>query len=178
MSRVIAELYMVDLETVSLANNAAIISIGVVAFNATGATRTFYRKVALESSLAAGLHQSESTMAWWATQPESTRVEAFSGEARLKGVLEHLTRFLGERPIIWGNGAVADNVWLKSAYEACDLPVPWHYTDDRFFRSVMALYPGTPRVPPTEAHHALADAEAQVETLLNALVPFRMRSRA
>jgi hypothetical protein len=40
---------------------------------------------------------------------------------------------------IWGNGPAADCVWLRSAYNACNLKVPWSYWDDACVRTMVDL---------------------------------------
>jgi hypothetical protein len=41
--------------------------------------------------------------------------------------------------LVWGNGSVADNVWIKSAYRACGMgnKIPWMYYGDRCVRTVV-----------------------------------------
>ncbi|EPE34419.1 Ribonuclease H-like protein [Glarea lozoyensis ATCC 20868] len=37
--------------------------------------------------------------------------------------------------MIWGNGAVADNIWIASAYRVCGMERPWKYYNDMCLRT-------------------------------------------
>lgn len=157
---------MVDLETLSLSNNPVVLSIGAVKFDANGIDEeVFYERISRESCIGLGLVEDANTRAWWEQQDPEVYAEALSGTRSLKEVLEEFTEWLGEDPKVWGNGACADNIWLKSAYQHCNLPVPWKFWNDRCYRTVMALHPQIDRFKPKIPHHALYDAIAQAETL-------------
>ncbi|KAH7311918.1 hypothetical protein BKA65DRAFT_380774, partial [Rhexocercosporidium sp. MPI-PUGE-AT-0058] len=42
-------------------------------------------------------------------------------------------------PMIWGNGAVADNIWIDSAYAACGMSdrKPWTFKNDMCVRTLV-----------------------------------------
>ena len=167
---------MVDLETVSLENNAALLSMGACIFDKHKVLETYYEKISLDSCIERGLHVSSDTIGWWATQDESVRAEAFSGTKELCNVLQGFTYWLTknksyiEEPVaMWGNGAVADNVWLKSAFTACHLEAPWDYKRDRCYRTAVAMLSPMEWVQPTVRHMPLDDAIAQAKTLIGAL---------
>lgn len=161
---------MVDLETLSLSNNPVVLSIGAVKFDANGIDEeVFYERISRESCVGLGLVEDANTRAWWEQQDPEVYAEALSGTRSLKEVLEEFTEWLGEDPKVWGNGACADNVWLKSAYAACDLGVPWKFWNDRCYRTVLALFPNATKIRPMVAHNALEDAEAQAKTLRSIL---------
>lgn len=161
---------MVDLETLSLSNTPVVLSIGAVKFDVNGIDEeVFYERISRESCIGLGLVEDSSTIAWWEQQDPDVYAEALSGTRGLKEVLEELTEWLGEDAKVWGNGACADNVWLKSAYAACGLEVPWKFWNDRCYRTVLALFPKTVKVRPRVAHNALEDAEAQALTLRSIL---------
>lgn len=160
---------MVDLETLSLANNPVILSIGAARFDKDGIQATFHEKIAITSCTEAGLDICDETVAWWQKQEADLRAEVMSGTKSLKNVLELFTIWLGENPTIWGNGATADNVWLKSAYEAVGLEAPWQYHANRCYRTAMAMFPPRRWTKPVVAHDALEDAKAQAYNLLNSM---------
>lgn len=160
---------MVDLETLGVCNNPVILSIGAVKFDSAGLGEEFYREIAVQSCERVGLVKDQSTLDWWATQDPSLYAEATSGQQSLESVLTEFTAWLSEGCNIWGNGACSDNIWLKSAYSACGIPVPWGHWNDRCYRTVLALFPKTERVWPKVPHHALSDAIAQALTLISVL---------
>ena len=157
---------MLDLETMSLASNAAIITIGAVEFDERSIGTTFYERIHPDSAMAEGLDVDPETMAWWERQDHKIRAEAFGGEKTLRQVLLEFTAWLPDDAIVWGNGAAADNVWLANAYAAADLPKPWYYCNDRCYRTMLGMFP-VKRVKSKKAHHALHDAKAQAKTLIN-----------
>lgn len=168
---------MVDLETISLANNAALLSIGAIVFDEEHTWQEFYVKIDSLSCVKLGLHKDSATLDWWEQQDSNARKEAFSGTEQLAIVLvqftewlDNLKTFQGEPVTIWGNGVAADNIWLKSAYAACGFAVPWSYKHDRCYRTMMAMLDYQDAwVQPDIAHHALSDAKAQAETLILAM---------
>lgn len=156
---------MLDLETVSLANNPGLLSIGACMFNNTEILRVFYMTVDLESCLSVGLDQSKLTMDWWQSQPDDVRKEAFSGGTPLRIALMKFKKWYGKNVPIWSHGAVNDTVWLDSAYKACDMSVPWFYRNVNCYRTMINQFPPDVWVYPEIAHNALEDAIAQAKTL-------------
>lgn len=160
---------MVDLETLGVSNNPVILSIGAVKFDGAGLGEEFYREIAVQSCEEAGLVKDQSTLDWWATQDPELYTKAIGGQQTLESVLLEFSAWLGEECNIWGNGACSDNIWLKSAYDACGLVKPWGHWNDRCYRTVLALFPETKKVLPKIPHHALSDAVAQALTLTRML---------
>ena len=156
---------MLDLETMSLAPNAALVSIGAVKMTALGTTSgTFYCNIDLQSSVDAGLRIDPSTVMWWLQQDAPARNSLAKQARPLHDVLQDFTAWAGEQPVIWGNGAAADNVWLAEAYKAVGLPRPWTYKDDRCYRTFRAMHQDVADPPEnSEAHNALADAQWQAD---------------
>ena len=159
---------MVDLETASLENNAAILSIGAVVFDKRGVRDTFYSKVNLDSCITLGLHVCDNTLEWWGNQDPITRQEAFSGKEAIQFALHEFTEWLGDTEVvIYGNGATADNIWLENAYAAANQTVPWKYYNSLCYRTLVKLLPPNTWHTPGIAHHALEDAIAQAKTLID-----------
>ncbi len=77
---------MVDLETLGVLPNAAILTIGAVKFNRGGRLQTldnsdhFYHRIVIQSSLDVGLTTSPETEIWWNQQEPAIRHEAFRRE--------------------------------------------------------------------------------------------------
>jgi hypothetical protein len=159
---------MLDMETLGVSHNPAILSIGVVAFDKTQVLNKFYCTVDLQSCLDAGLTISASTLEWWLTQNPVTLAKLFDGaNENLKNVLETLNSFFAlykEAPV-WSNGATADLVWLSRAYLAAGVENPINFWQHRCYLTAKAQF-GSLYIQPKESHHALADAEAQAKSLI------------
>jgi hypothetical protein len=137
---------MLDLETMSVMSNAAIVAIGAVAFDPdTGDLGpTFYCNVDLDSSAAYGLHIQGRTVMWWLERSEDARTALLDDPLPLDEALRRFAAYL--RPLgeicVWGNGATFDNVILGNAYMAAGLEQPWSYTNDRDVRTIEAIGQG------------------------------------
>jgi hypothetical protein len=156
---------MVDLETLSSAPNACIVSIGATVFSSIGqfmaGVHNFYSVVDPKSSQRLGGSIDADTVKWWAQQSDGARAVFSSPDAvHLMHALGEFRRFCArfERPRIWGNGASFDNVVLRCAYEEVSRPVPWEWRDDRCYRTLKNLRPDIPFERSGEAHNALCDA--------------------
>lgn len=164
---------MIDLETVSTAHNAAILSLGAVCFAGRNpySDSRFYAKISLASSEAIGLHVDKETMEWWDKQSPHERAEAFSGTEDILSVLDHFHSWvckLGpiENVHLWGNGADFDPVILRSAYET-RTSYPFDFRKHRCYRTVNAIFDSFIPYPKyAEAqHNALADAQHQAKRI-------------
>ena len=175
---------MLDLETMGVGPNAAIVAIGAVEFvlpvkesmatvgRIGEITREFYRTVDLQSSVDAGGVIDPSTVMWWLEQSDEARAELTreAGRENIAGALQLFREWLGGRDcLIWGNGASFDNVILGSAYtklSGIDF-VPWKFRNNRCYRTVKAL---NKHIPADEvggvAHNAVDDAKYQALHLI------------
>jgi hypothetical protein len=162
--------YMVDLETMGLRENSAIVSIGVVEFDETTLGRNFYTNVSLESCIEAGLVTDQSTIDWWSKQTEGAQNAWKQSPESLMASLRLLCRFFegatgGASAVrLWGNGAGFDNVLLKNAFKALDADEPWKYFNNRCYRTMAAVFPLTDEEMPARVgtyHNALDDALTQ-----------------
>ena len=160
---------MLDLETMGNSSNAAIVAIGAVKFDAAnGITDSFYQKVDLESAVDNGGIMDPSTVIWWLGQNDAARKEMQAPGVPIAAALGSFHSWAGVNVDVrvWGNGAAFDNVILTNAYKNAGFPAPWRHWNDRCYRTIKAMYPDVPKVLPTVAHHALADAEAQARHLI------------
>lgn len=158
---------MIDLETMSAASNAAIISIGAVLFNEpNGLGEKFERRVTLESSMNYGLDVNASTIEWWMDQSDEAR-EVFkrSGYPLAKSLSDFISWLQQEccepaNTIVWGNGSDFDNVILTNAYKACGLTQPWKFYNNRCYRTVKQIGAKQGILLPATGikHNALDDA--------------------
>lgn len=160
---------MVDLETMSLSPNAAILSIGAVEFGSEGLGEEFYARIRLDSAMREGGEVSASTIMWWLQQSDAARAEFAKPACAINHALEDFSTYLStignvDEICVWGNGAAFDNVVLASAYHRLGWTMPWKYWNDRCFRTVKCLLPQE-ELPPREGthHHALDDAKYQAQ---------------
>ena len=167
---------MIDIETLSTANNASILTIGAVKFSRTNfkVTSKFYKRISHESNEYFNRHFDENTVNWWNSQDEEARKEIFDKKDRinLSLALQELSIFIGNsRAKIWANGICFDITILESAYEACDLNVPWRYWNIMDVRTVYEI--GNLNLNNFKRennllgqhHNALADCECQLKAM-------------
>lgn len=171
---------MLDLETMGKGPRAAITQIGAVAFDTytDSILERFQVHVDMESSVRCGGELDPSTVTWWLGQSDEAR-RAFSPNVLKTDIREALaafSRFLraheceaGEGLPVWGNGASFDNVILRSAYERIEMQAPWHFWQDRCYRTIKALRKDVTFEHVGVRHRAVDDAEAQALHLLEIL---------
>jgi len=162
---------MIDLETLSTANNALILSIGAVKFalNGTEMGKAFYVPVNMASAQRFGLHISADTVRWWMSpeRDDARRDLLTANPVDLVDALDGFAQWLGEEEIdgVWGNGAAFDNVILRSAYAAVGMEAPWPFYKDRCYRTMKALVPEIPLERVGVYHNAVDDARTQAAHL-------------
>lgn len=166
--------FMSDLETMDTTPNSAIVSIGLVYFDAEKVLDQFYTPVSLASSLKAGLSKSQSTMDFWAKQsPEARSAWQTPDAPELLDALTKLVRWMEGHSskattAIWGNGASFDVPILESAFRAVGADAPWNFWNHMCFRTVKSMFPTVAAPVRGGTHHnALDDAVHQTEHLLN-----------
>ena len=162
---------MIDLETASVAPDAAILSIGAVRFDRRESPPkrledidkhyVFYIRVDLNSCKELGMHVDDKTMAWWAEQPVEARYEVLENKERVN-IKEALLRFKEwfiphARP--WGNGSSFDITILENAFNKVGIEFPWKFWNVRDLRTLYDIAKLKKRdIPePVVAHHALHD---------------------
>ena len=165
---------MLDLETMSTKNNAAIIAIGAVAFNEhDGIVAEFYQEISLESCQDHGLHIDANTVLWWISQSKDAQYK-FKDNSKADSLLLGLIafhKFCGKHLMgrIWGNGSTFDNVILRNAYELTHLEYPTDFWNDACYRTVRGLNPDIEFERFGVYHYALDDAKSQAMHLIKIL---------
>lgn len=161
---------MVDLEGLATGPDTTILTIAAQAFDPFGSgyyAQHYYARVTLESQENRAID--DGTIAWWATQPEHAREEAFNEQNRipLDQALEELARLIWHSTLIWSQGPTYDMNILEHAYKSYGKSLPWKYYQVRDSRTVFSLWPDLP-IPPT-SHHALEDCRRQIGMLQTTL---------
>ncbi|AUR87725.1 ribonuclease H-like domain protein [Vibrio phage 1.103.O._10N.261.52.F2] len=173
---------VVDEESMSTEPNAAILAIGATMIDDLEAVDRFYVTVDLQSCLAVGLHESESTRKWWSEQSaeafNATQTNCVPIQTALQMWSDWIGKHGGESVRLMGNGPCADNMWLNSAYKACGMtnPVPfWNDICHRTLNWIGGKWLGVTKEDVSfkgVKHHAGDDAEHEAQhaiMVLNAL---------
>ena len=161
---------MIDLEGLATGPDTTILTIAAQAFDPFGDgyyDQHYYARVTLESQENRAID--DGTIAWWATQPDHAREEAFGEQDRipLDQALDELGRLIWHSKMIWAQGPTYDCNILEHAYKSYGKALPWKYYQVRDSRTVFSLWPEQP-IPPT-SHHALEDCRRQIGMLQNTL---------
>lgn len=167
---------MVDLETLSLSNDACIVSAGLVVFSSTKILETYSAGIKdLEDQVRKGSHISPDTVIWWLKQSDAARhslirsIEGPSMVAPIKTIelLNNISVLFVNCKAIWSKDSCFDINILERAYQRYELPIPWKYHQRRCVRTLFEEWPQVPKVMPTVKHDPLDDAKAQTTTILN-----------
>ena len=161
---------MIDLEGLATGPDTTILTIAAQAFDPFGSgyyDRHYYARVTLESQENRSID--DGTIAWWATQPDHAREEAFGEQDRipLDQALDKLGKLIWHSQLLWSQGPTYDMNILEHAYKSYGKALPWKYYQVRDSRTVFSLWPEQP-IPPT-SHHALEDCRRQIGMLQNTL---------
>jgi len=160
---------MIDLETMGSGSNAAIVAIGAVKFDKRGTREIFYKTIKLESSVSFGLDIDADTVMWWLKQNDEARRALTEEEGEtLNFALSCFNTWVGDDPIVWGNGSDFDNVILANAYKktAVQKELPWKFWNNRCYRTMKSLYRDVKMERKGTHHNALDDAISQAEHLI------------
>lgn len=183
-----------DLETLSLSANAAILEIAAVAWDRKADIDPilpdyppFISHVDLRSCVADGFDIDPESIIWWRSQPEKIRREVFYGEAfPLSQVLESFSAWLDdlkdfyktENVYLWSQGSDFDIAILRNAFSRYGLVFPInhkHFRDARtFILEKSALLDGVSGSSPEDREKAdfypgVMDANAKHEAYSDVL---------
>lgn len=174
---------MVDLETMSPRSNAAIASIGAVAFDigvidspqTIPEERRFYTVVDLGSQK--GFNFDGSSIYWWLQQPKEARDALIppnepTEKISIRDALEAFTRWFRkmEGKCAYSYGSTFDLVIMQNAYTALRLRNPIHYREQLCARTIIGLSRvQKPQLGGIVPHRSLDDALIQVIWLQNAV---------
>lgn len=155
---------MVDLETLGLAPDSIIVSIGAVVFDERGIQGEGSWNLHLVQP---DRHLDVGTVKWWMQQSDEARkVFSRTDAVALSYALEEFSKEFDKDTRIWCNGANFDEVLLANAYRQMNRGAPWAYKNVRCFRTVRAMYPDVKIEESGVKHNALADATWQANLLI------------
>lgn len=170
---------VVDLETLDNKATSVVLSIGAVAFtqmNGVAVSKGFHEFLRFEEQFKRGRTASASTLMWWFEQGNAARIRQVTAErlpsqtvlTNFKSWLFDISNGQLNKVRLWGNGAAFDNAILASLYHTFDMDIPWHFWNDRCYRTMKALS-GTTAAEYGVAHDALDDAIKQALHLVRML---------
>lgn len=169
---------MLDLETASTRNDAAVVAIGAVVFDPADAASldgpTFFFDLIEPRDAYLYGHVDPNTMDWWRTQDPALRQMIFGGTRKAQEVYSNFVHFVEKyKPRhIWANSPQFDVTILRNLGQRLKAgPFPFSYRDERDLRTYKAAsevagygYPSGRAInlhayPP---HHPVGDALRQV----------------
>lgn len=166
---------MLDLETMGTAPGSAIVQIGAVDFSIYKIGEPFSVNIDLASCVNAGLRIDPKTVMWWMSQSDEARKSLMVDCVQLREALASFADWIGSDTVaVWGDGAAFDNVLLSSAFRAARMPVPWHYANDRCYRTLKNLFP-VERILSACPHNATLDAIAQANHVQAIIAKYGVR---
>jgi hypothetical protein len=171
---------MVDIETLSTAPNATMLTLGACAFDlGTGEILdTISLRFSLDDQSRLNRDISDSTMAWWKKQSDEARAEAFdqTNAEPLSDALQKFDNWLvatrkADRKLemrMWANDPDFDLVILTSAFRNVGKEPPWQFWESRSVRTMkMIAQEKKITLPDREGthHNAVDDAIHQAKVV-------------
>jgi DNA polymerase III epsilon subunit-like protein len=169
---------MLDLETLSIRPNAAIVSIGAVRFSwKEGIRDAFSVNISAESNKDYKLRIDKDAIEWWAKQPKAAREVWQQDPKPLPEALQMFNDWYGNsNHPLWSCGTNFDIPLLEEAYIRTGLQKPWKYYLVNDYRTVITLFGLNNRElrKNDEMYHsAVHDAVAQAEILIELLKDYK-----
>jgi hypothetical protein len=168
---------MIDIETLSRASNAVILSIGWCHFNLPPqdfSPSGVSINVLPLSCVERGMQIEQDTVLWWLHPGRVTALrECVQNAVELPEALRALEDAVDEWEElngVWARSPRFDFGILTHAYEVCEMRAPWHFRQERCARTIVAELGapcGYPKAPPRDTllHTADGDAIYQAEAL-------------
>lgn len=157
---------MVDLETLSQRNDAAIVSIGAVKFTQDKIIDEFYINIDPLSNKEYNFHIDPNTINWWKDQKPEAWKSLKTNRIGLKDALVKFNEWYGDTNLqTWSCGSDFDLVIMNNAYQATQIKEPWNYWDKMCFRTFKKLFKIDMEVNGVN-HNALDDARNQASYII------------
>lgn len=129
-----------DIETLSTAKNAVVLSIGACSISLNGEPqRTFHVRLFPQEQIDMGRHVSWETIKWWVQQDRRAQEAAFTGHVlSADAALDALEAWLAEDgfPPVWTKGPAFDGAILESLAEDLGRKPAWAYRLHRDVRTI------------------------------------------
>jgi len=169
---------MIDLESLDVGTAPIIAQVSAVRFDLEGdVLDTFNRYVSIDSCVAKGMTVSGETLRFWLNQDRELQKSVFESgdEKSIEDVLTDFSGWVGAScgETVWVNGAIADALWLESAFHRSGIPSPIQHFQYRDMKSLINTVQETmPNIghPPYSVtgtpHNAVNDCTNQVKRLV------------
>lgn len=161
---------MIDFETLGTTNDAAVVSLGAVIFDAEGIKKEKLWLFNLTGQLDSKKRfASGDTITWWLGQGAAAK--SVFEKAQAEGILlrDFVPQFLefcqGHDLCIWGNGATFDIPIIEHILSQFNTKPPWKFWNHRCYRTMKSCY-GIDRKFEGVKHDALDDAKHQANCLI------------
>lgn len=171
---------MVDIETLGQNANAAIVSIGAVAFTDDGLDKEFYTNLSISSNIKAGRTITGETLEWWFNQSSEAKLALVNPEPlKFEDGLAEFKNFVTgtfklKKDCIWANGVSFDLGILRHALKGQGMVVPWQYWQECCMRSLRAIekkfnmsWQECKKNTTGVHHNALDDAKLQAQYIVD-----------
>jgi len=165
--------FMIDIETLGNRPNAAVVQIGIVAFNPVSG------ETAKPWSASVEVHPKSEmdvdTVYWWMQQSDEARASVFNGgRINPEDGLRYLNSYIEQYSDaitgfnVWYKPSTFDLVILENLYRNCDMKAPWPHWRTRCLRTLIevAKLAKEDEAVPVIPHDAGHDAEAQARTAI------------
>lgn len=144
----------IDIETLSSRPNALITQIGACLFDrkTSHVSETFLANVSYEDvwDVSEEFHVDPNTVNWWLTQSDEARLSLSApAPTSINMVLDSLYQWLRDHgfkkqnrdinQLVWANSPSFDCVILQHAMRVFSIPCPWHFRQERDFRTIVSL---------------------------------------
>lgn len=172
---------LIDLETLAVGHNAALMSIGAVRFDSNGLYNTFYTNIDPLDCIKRGGIAEQRTMDWWKKQDPELQALVSKDPKLLPEAAINFTNWFNEVPdsFIWGFGPSFDCAILEDNYKLCGLKQPWTYRQERCGRTIIQFDPENKhkkeRKPGHWKHHALYDAIYEAAHIVGILKEYNLK---
>ncbi len=171
---------MLDLETLSLRSNAAVIGIGVARVFPGSEVRKVFDELISPSKLSivdSHFHVDEKIIAWHNANTQALNRAYMDGEDGgyvINKFTSCLALLAQQQPLmIWCQGTDFDIPIITNYLQVYGLTAPWKYSNVRDLRTLAALFPA--QKPAGADHTAYADAAAQAGLLENICVQHNIK---
>lgn len=164
---------MIDLETLSTAPTAVVLSIGAVEFNERHILKEVHVNVCIDQQIRAGLSVDDDVFRWWLQQSDAARdalseSEPLSPVPALRLIADEM-KLWDDTTRVWANPASFDIAILENMHRAFGQEVPWKHWNIRDYRTVKNLFPEIQSSSKQigVSHCAVDDAAYQAQHLMN-----------
>ena len=161
----------IDLETLDVKPTAVVLTLGGVKFNPYNDSEPhseLYFKISVDDQHLYNRTVNDSTIEWWATQPDNIRLEAFDqdGAITVADACAQIARWCVGVDTFWGQGYGFDFTMIENLFYNIERPVPWQFWQVLDSRTLFKMISGDPRKGmQTDLHNALADAYFQAKAI-------------